>query len=133
MPNRIPSFGAKLADIRNGLITREWFRFLSDLAAGTRNVTPVTVSPYQVSAQEVAPLLLCDLTVAGPVSVVLAASVPLGTSVTVKDGKGNASVDAITVTVDGGGTIDGAASSVLSVDDDSRTFVFTGAEYKVIK
>jgi hypothetical protein len=130
---RIPNFGVKLVDIKTGLITREWFRFLSDLSSGVRNVTLVNVSPYAVSAQEVAPLLVCDLTVAGPVSIVLSADVPLGASVTVVDGKGDAGANNITVTVAGGGTISGAASSVISTNDDSRTFVFTGAEYKVIK
>ena len=31
MLSRIPSFGVKLADLKNGLMTREWYRFFTDL------------------------------------------------------------------------------------------------------
>jgi hypothetical protein len=31
MLSRIPNFGVKLTDLKNGLITREWFRFLEGL------------------------------------------------------------------------------------------------------
>lgn len=57
---RIPQFGVKLTDLKNGLITREWFRFfeglwsltgansntvsLTDLQVG--GVTPVQEIPY---------------------------------------------------------------------------------------
>ena len=60
MLSRIPSFGVKLTDLKNGLITREWFRFfeglwsltgansntvsLTDLQVG--GVTPVQEMPY---------------------------------------------------------------------------------------
>ena len=48
MPS-IPSFGVKLTDLKNGLITREWFRFLEGLWNLTgSNSNTVSLTDLQV-------------------------------------------------------------------------------------
>lgn len=69
--------------------------------------------------------------VAGPASVIIAAAVAGfdGWQFLIKDESLNASVNPITITVSGGGTIDGAASVVINGDGDSYSFYCDGSNY----
>lgn len=82
-------------------------------------VTTAIVTPHNaaVSARNI----VTNLTVAGAVSVVLAAGATIGQRVSVLDGKGDAAANNITVTVAGGGTINGTA--VISTNYGSATFL----------
>jgi hypothetical protein len=89
------------------------------------HITTVLVSPYNAVAgdQEI----LTNLTVAGAVSVVLSAGAKIGQRVEVIDGKGDAGANNVTVTVAGGGTINGGANSVISTNRAKGIYIKTGA------
>ena len=76
--------------------------------------TPVNV----VSDQEI---ILVNLTVPGASAVALAADAPIGSSVLVVDGKGDAAANHITV-AQAGGTVNGAANAVISTNYGSLLF-----------
>lgn len=85
----------------------------------TALVTPVTV----VKGEEI---IVCALTAPGAVAAALPADAMVGDSVTVVDGTGDAAANNITV-AQAGGTINGAATSVIATNYGSRTFTKTGA------
>lgn len=93
--------------------------------------TPVTpaMSPYSVGATDVT--LLCSTSSAISVVLPTAAS---GTYrvVQVVDASGSAASNNITVTVSGGGTINGSASYVINFAYGTATFMSTGAFWVVI-
>jgi hypothetical protein len=64
-------------------------------------------------------------------AVTLPASPAVGKQVVVKDGKGDASTNNITVSADSG-TIDGASSQVIDGDYGARMFVYNGSEWNVL-
>ena len=65
-------------------------------------------------------------------SVVLEANPVAGTTHTIKDAKGDAALNPITVTVAGGGTIDGASTCVINTSRQTVTFQYGGDEWSVI-
>lgn len=81
----------------------------------------VLTTPYNAVAGDQD--IVTNLTTPGAVSVVLAASAPIGARVTVMDGKGDAGTNNITATVAGGGTINGGANSVISSNYGTAEFV----------
>lgn len=83
----------------------------------------VLTSPYNAVAGDQD--IVTNLTVAGAVSVVLSASAPIGKRVTVIDGKGDAATVGhnVTVTVAGGGTINGGANVVINTNFGKGTFL----------
>lgn len=76
--------------------------------------TTVLVTPYNAVAGDQD--ILTNLTTPGAVSVVLSASAKIGQLVKVIDLKGDAATNNITVTVAGGGTINGGANAVINVN-----------------
>lgn len=93
--------------------------------------TPVTpaMSPYAVAASDVT--LLCSTS--GAISIVLPAASALSyRSIQVVDASGGAAVNNITVTVSGGGSINGAASYTISLAYGTATFLSTGAFWLVV-
>lgn len=78
------------------------------------HVQTVLITPYNAVAgdQEI----VTNLTSPGAVSVVLSAGAPIGRKVTVIDGKGDAGTNNVTVTVAGGGTINGGANVVINTN-----------------
>ena len=72
-------------------------------------------------------LVLTNLTTPGAVAVVLPAGAMIGRDVRVTDGKGDAGTNNITVTVAGAGTINGAASMLISQNYGALRLVKTGA------
>lgn len=74
----------------------------------------ITSSPYTVADSDC--IMISDLTVAGPVSIDLPA-VTYKKILFVKDGKGDANTNNITITPNGSDTIDGSASLVLSTNN----------------
>jgi hypothetical protein len=89
------------------------------------HISTVLVSPYNAVAgdQEI----FTNLTVAGAVSVVLSAAAKIGQRVEVIDGKGDAGANNVTVTVAGGGTINGGANSVIATNRSKGVYIKTGA------
>ena len=85
------------------------------------NLVTVLTSPYNGVAGDKD--IVTNLTVPGPVAVILSAGAPIGKRVTVMDGKGDAGTNNVTVTVAGGGTINGGASSVINSNYGSAEFV----------
>lgn len=75
----------------------------------------VLVSPYNAVAGDQD--ILTNLTTPGAVSVVLSASAKIGQYVKVVDLKGDAAANNITITVAGGGTINGGASAAINVNN----------------
>lgn len=81
----------------------------------------VLTTPYNAVAGDQD--IITNLTVAGAVSVVLSASAPIGKRVTVVDGKGDGATHNVTVTVAGGGTINGGASNVIAANFGKATYL----------
>lgn len=81
----------------------------------------VLVTPYNAVAGDQD--IVTNLTIAGAVSVVLSAAAPVAHRVTVVDGKGDAGANNVTVTVAGGGTINGGASSIINTNRGFKTFL----------
>lgn len=79
------------------------------------------VSPYNAIAGD--QVIVTNLSSAGAVSVVLSAAAPVGALVRVVDGKGDGASHNVTVTVAGGGTINGGANSVLNSNFGHATFL----------
>ena len=91
--------------------------------SGVGPFTPVTSNGY---ANEIA----CDTTAAVAVTLPAGAN---GHSVIVKDATGaGASVNNITITPNGGDTIDGALTLVISTDKASYTLVKNGANWDIV-
>lgn len=91
----------------------------SDDPASSADVLPdhiklVLTSPYTAVPGDQD--LVTNLSAAGVVSVVLSAAAKIGQVVNVTDGKGDAGVNNVTITVAGGGTINGGANLVLSAN-----------------
>jgi hypothetical protein len=78
------------------------------------HIVTVLVTPYNAVAGDQD--IITNLTVPGAVSVVLAAGAPIGQYVRVIDGKGDAGTNNVTVTVAGGGTINGGANVVINTN-----------------
>lgn len=78
------------------------------------HIKTVLTTPYNAVAGDQD--IVTNLTTPGAVSVVLSASAKIGQRVTVVDGKGDAGTNNVTVTVAGGGTINGGASVVLNTN-----------------
>ncbi len=87
------------------------------------HMVTVLTTPYDSVAGDKD--IITNLTIAGAVSVVLSASAPIGWRVTVLDGKGDAATNNVTVTVAGGGTVNGTA--VISANYGAATFLKTAA------
>ncbi len=85
------------------------------------NITTVLVTPH--NAVPDADVIVTDLTIAGAVSVVLPVAAKIGHRVEVVDGKGDAGANNVTITVAGGGTINGGASLVLSANRSKAVLV----------
>lgn len=78
------------------------------------HITTVLVTPYNavVGDQDV----ITNLTAPGAVSVVLPAAAAIGHTLKVIDGKGDAGTNNVTITVAGGGTINGGANIVINTN-----------------
>ena len=108
------------------------------MAIGTPNpgggaaptITTVTTTPYTVTAGD--DEVLIDLDTPGAVAITLGAIADHDTKkVTIKDTKGDAGTNNITITPDGVETIDGAATLVLSVNYAAATLVGAGSEWSI--
>lgn len=88
------------------------------------HLVTVLVTPYNAVAgdQDV----ITNLTTPGAVSVVLSAAAKIGQRVEVTDGKGDAGVNNVTITV-ASGTINGGANLVLSTNRQKAVLVKIGA------
>lgn len=89
------------------------------------HLVTVLVTPYNAVAGDTD--ILTNLTIAGAVSVVLSAAAQIGKRVSVVDAKGDAGANNITITVAGGGTVNGGASTVISTNRGQAYLVKTGA------
>lgn len=81
-----------------------------------------TTSPYTVLSTD--DVVVCNRSTSGPFVVNLPASPVNGQQVRIKDGKGDADVNFITVTATGGKTIDGLPTLVIDESYAARTFIF---------
>lgn len=89
------------------------------------NVTTALVTPH--NAVPDAQVVVTNLTIAGAVSVVLPVAAKIGHTVDVVDGKGDAAANNVTITVAGGGTINGGANIVLSANRQKAILIKIGA------
>ena len=94
-------------------------------------VQEIVATPYAVLVTD--DVVLCNLAAPGPVAITLpVGATHLGAHLVVKDKRGDAGVNNITVTPNGAETIDGAPFHVIGINLDSRTFVWKGTEWSVI-
>lgn len=84
----------------------------------------VTAFPYQMTAGDF--IVLCNAAAAGAIAVTLPAG-STGALVCVKDAKGDAGSNAITVNVTGTDTIEGDASDTISENKGYRWYLFSSA------
>lgn len=103
---------------------------VSDDPASNADVLPehlhtVLTTPYNAVAGD--QVIYVNLTVAAATSVVLSAAAQVGQLVTVIDGKGDAAAHNITITVAGGGTVNGGANLVLSTNRQQARLLKVGA------
>ena len=85
-----------------------------------------TTSPVTVASSTDC-IVSINRTIAGPTSVVLPSGVQ-GQTFNILDGKGDASTNNITITTTGGATIDGAASFVISSNNDAISLVYNSSD-----
>lgn len=76
-------------------------------------------------------IVIVNKTTGAATTVNLPASPTTGLTYTIKDGKGDAATNNITITP-AAGTIDGAATSVISTNYGSRDIVYNGTQWNVI-
>lgn len=99
-------------------------------SSSSTSVTVATTSPIGLNPGD--DVTIVNLTSPGPASVVLPANPPVGTEFIVKDGKGDAETNNITITVSGSGTMDGDTSQVINIDYEAYRFIYNGTEYNII-
>ncbi len=76
-------------------------------------------------------VIVVNKTIGAPTAVSLPTSPSTGDTYTIKDGKGDASTNNITVTP-AAGTIDGLTSYVINVAKGSVTFLYNGTQWNII-
>jgi hypothetical protein len=104
---------------------------LFSTAASRRVYVRYHTAPAAVTVRDTLDdVIVINKTVAGATAVTLPAGVA-GMQFTIKDGKGDASGNAITVSPTAG-TIDGAATNVISSNYGFRTYTYSGVEWNVI-
>lgn len=87
-------------------------------------------SSHAVTANE--QIVMVRQAVAGPTAIVLPATAVTGRVVRVKDAKGDAATNNITVSVTGGALIEGQANFVINTNYGKQSFVFGGAAWFLI-
>ena len=98
--------------------------FVSKAARVVSSADPVTISPTDAT-------IFINKTISGPTTVTLYSSPPIGAMHVIKDARGDAGVNNITV-LSASGTIDGQPSFVLRVNYAAICLVFNGTEWSVI-
>ncbi len=89
------------------------------------NVVTADATPWNAAAGD--EYIITNKAAAGAHSVVLNASAPIGQQITVVDFKGDAGTNNVTITVAGGGTINGGANIVLSTNRQAAILTKVGA------
>jgi hypothetical protein len=91
---------------------------------------PFTVftSPFQMTGNFYGIVYVVKLTVAGPASMILPASPVAGLQMTIKDGKGDANTNNITIS---GGTIDGLSTYVMATSRQSVSVTYDGTQWEL--
>lgn len=100
----------------------------SGASSSTLNVTTPTGYPYTCTATDV--LVLVDTTQARTILLPNGTSAGVGRFYQIKDATGSAFTNNTTVTVAGGGTIDGASSAVIANNFGEAEFVSDGTNWK---
>lgn len=98
-------------------------------ATNQQNLRVATATPITMTAYD--EVLVSNLSVAGAVAVTLPASPAIGQRVTVKDGKGDAGSNNITV-APAAGNVDGSASHVISSNYGAQDYVYNGTEWNKV-
>ena len=132
MRSRIPRIDVLLTDVRNGFVTRDWFRFFSELSSGRSNVRTVLETPATIAAQEASDgvVLACKLTTPALVTVYLPRGTP-GDTITIVDATGDAGTNSVNVVPDILDTINGLTVMTLNVNNQSRTITRTESEWVI--
>jgi len=111
-----------------GLITRRVRKaFVSTIVTGVRVVTAAGA----VTVTDTDSIVVINKTIGAATAVNLNSSPVLGQQVRIKDGKGDAATNNITISP-ASGTIDGAASSVINTNYGAKMLVYNGTEWSVI-
>lgn len=98
--------------------------------SSTRIIAVVTDATYSLTGVE--QVVLVNRTVAGATTVSLPASTNEGRKITIKDSKGDAATNNITINVTGGGTIDSTTSYTINANYGSVTVIWSGTAWFVI-
>jgi len=115
-----------VSDSANWLIVRASTR-VGGFVKATRVVTAAGAVTGVVTDQTI----VVNKTSGAATTVNLPASPSLGLTMTIKDGKGDAATNNITITP-AAGTIDGAATNVINANYGSRTITYNGTEWNVV-
>ena len=109
---------------------KTWYGTHITQAGRRRNLTYHTV-PASVVVVTINDVIVINKTLAGATGVTLPANPTKGDSYIIKDGKGDAGSNNITVSPNTG-TIDGAASNTISTNYLAREYIYNGTEWNVI-
>lgn len=108
---------------------RDGANFRTGLAEDENQVS-ATTGAYQIKSSD--SVVLMNKATGGTSATALPVYPIFGREVIVKDNKGDAGTNAVTVTTNDGSTIDGAASSVISTNYGSKRFRYNGNAWNVI-
>ena len=104
--------------------------FSVDFAAATRTIRVVTAAGA-VTCALTDDVVILNKTTGEATAVTLPASPATGSAIIIKDGKGDALTNNITVSA-AAGNIDGSTTQVINASYGARTFVYNGTEWNVI-
>ena len=104
--------------------------FSVDFAAAKRTVRVVTATG-SVSCALTDDVVVLNKTTGEATAVTLPGSPPVGSTIIIKDGKGDALTNNITVSA-AAGNIDGSTTQVINASYGARMFVYNGTEWNVI-
>lgn len=102
---------------------------ITGLVTGIFKILVVT-SPGSINVSNSDNIVVINKIIGEPTSVILPASVPVGHIIIVKDGKGDASINNITISSSVG--IDGLQNIIMTQNSQSFTFLFDGIKWGII-
>lgn len=91
--------------------------------------TTVITTPFTFTNEDIA---FVNQTIPNPTTIFTPSAPNINKEIVIKDSKGDANINNITVEVSGGGTIDGKTSHIIDVEYEAITLIWNGSEWNII-